>query len=227
MSDNKGITGYIFEGKEITTVKKPGRPPKIRNPDFYPQQRKTDAATLYCVYGDLAEVNKFTDVPIKVLQAWRNEPWWVEIQKQVYVQQNDKLSARISSVLDKAIDQLADRLDNGDQTYNPKTGEISRKPIEAKVLASMFETLSHQRRITRGEPTAITARIGVADRLNKLEEAFIRFAKAKQIEHGEIVDAIEEGEVQEDCEPEYQDGDAPRETSEASSRDSDEQSGKV
>lgn len=179
-------TGYHYEGKEIVAVKPAGNPKLYRNPDYYDQEKKTDAATLYCVYGEYGEVSKLTGVPIPVLKQWRDEPWWAEIAKKVFVEQNENLAARISSVLSKTIENLTDRLDNGDTTYNPKTGEITRKPIEAKVLASLFENLSHQRRITRGEPTAISARVGVDDRLKTLEDAFIRFAAAKQIEHEDI-----------------------------------------
>ena len=147
--------------------------------------RSIDAATLYCVYGDVEEVSKLTNVPASEIRKWRSEPWWIEIQKQIYIEQNERLSSRVSVVLDKTIEQLTDRLDNGDQTYNPKTGEITRKPIEAKVLTSLFDSLAHQRRITRGEPTAITAKVLVDDRLKQLEQAFIRFSTAKEISNDE------------------------------------------
>jgi hypothetical protein len=186
----KAYTGYKFEGKEIVAVRKGGAPKKYRNPTYFDQERKTDAATLYCVYGDLEEVSKLTDVPLQFLRQWKEEAWWVEIQKRVFVEQNDKLSSRISTVLNKSIEQIEERLTNGDQTYNPKTGEISRKPIEARVLASLFETLSHQRRITRGEPTAISARVSVDDRLVRLEKAFITYSQMKTVE-GEVKDAVE------------------------------------
>lgn len=179
-------SNYFYEGKEIVTIRRQGRPKLYKNPDFYDLDTKTDAVTVYCVYGDLLEVSKLTDVPLPELKKWKEEPWWAEIQKKVFVEQNERLSAKISNVLDKTITQIADRLDNGDQTYNPKTGEITRKPIEARVLSGLFETLSHQRRLTRGEPSAITARVGVDDQLKKLEEAFTRFAAAKEIE-GEVI----------------------------------------
>lgn len=175
-------SGYQYDGKEIVTIRQVGKPPKQgNNPLYFTQATKTEAATLYCVYGDVEEVSKLTDVPIPTLRTWRTEPWWIEIQKQVFVEQNEKLSAQIATVLEKSIVQITDRLEHGDQTYNPKTGEITRKPIEAKVLTSLFDSLSHQRRITRGEPTNITAKVQVDDRLKLLEEAFLRFASAKEI----------------------------------------------
>ena len=68
------------------------------------------------MYGDVDEVSKLTDVPVNVLREWKQEPWWVEIQRTIFVEQNDKLSTRISGVLDKALHHIVDRLDHGDQT---------------------------------------------------------------------------------------------------------------
>ena len=175
-------TGYTFEGKEIIAGRKRGRPPTwVRNPTFYPQDVKADAATLYAVYGDPQQVSELTNVPENLIREWRQEPWWVEIQKQVYAEQNDRLSSRISKVLDTTIQQLEDRLEFGDHCIVQKTGEVIIKPVDASVLAKMFENLAHQRRITRGEPTSISAKIGTDDRLKHLETAFLKFAAAKDI----------------------------------------------
>lgn len=179
-------SGYFYQGKEIITGRSRGRPPTyVRNPKFYPQFVKVDAATLYAVYGDTAQTAELAQVPESVIRGWKQEPWWIEIQKQVYQEQNEKLAARISSVLDSTITHLEDRLERGDEKLNPKTGEIVTVKVEASVLAKMFETMSHQRRITRGEPTSISAKIGVTDRLRTLETAFLRFAQAKEINYEE------------------------------------------
>lgn len=175
-------SGYFYQGKEIITGRSRGRPPTyVRNPKFYPQFVKVDAATLYAVYGDTAQTAELAQVPESVIRGWKQEPWWIEIQKQVYQEQNEKLAARISLVLDSTITHLEDRLERGDEKLNPKTGGIVTVKVEASVLAKMFETMSHQRRITRGEPTSISAKIGVTDRLRTLETAFLRFAQAKDI----------------------------------------------
>lgn len=185
--DQAKRTYYHLNGKEIVAARKVGRPKVYRNPEFFDMDTKTEAAALYCVYGDAKEVAKILLIPEKKIKEWKNEPWWFEVQKQIFVEQNEKLAAKLSSTLDRTIEELGDRLDHGDYTYNPKTGEVTRKPIEAKVVASIFDSLSHQRRITRGEPTSISQKVGVDDRLNRLEQAFLNFAAIKTIE-GEVVD---------------------------------------
>ena len=184
--DQAKRTYYMFKGKEIVAARKVGRPKVYRNPEFFDMDTKTEAAALYCVYGDAKEVAKILLIPEKVIKQWKQEPWWFEVQKQIFVEQNEKLAAKLSATLDRTIEEIQDRLDHGDYTYNPKTGEVTRKPIEAKVVASIFDSLSHQRRLTRGEPTSLAAKVGVDDRLKRLEEAFINFAHSKTIE-GEVV----------------------------------------
>lgn len=187
-------TGYYFQDKEIISGRKSGRPPTyIRNPKFFPQTTKIDAATLYAVYGDTKQVSELANVPESVIRGWKQEPWWIEIQKQVYTEQNEKLAARISVILNKTITHLEERLEHGDEVVVQKTGEIVTKKVDASVLAKMFENLAHQRRITRGEPTSISAKLGVDDRLKNLAEAFYKFTNAKDVTgEVEIVTVSEE-----------------------------------
>lgn len=184
--DQAKRTYYKYNGKEIVAARGRGRPKVYRNPAFYDMDRKTEAATLYCVYGNVKEVAKILDLPEKVLKEWKQEPWWFEIQKQVFIEQNEELAAKLSTTLAKTIDEINERLENGDYTYNPKTGNVTRKPMEAKVVAGIFDSLAHQRRLTRGEPTQLTAKVGVDDRLKRLEESFIKFAEHKIVE-GEVI----------------------------------------
>lgn len=174
-------SGYVYNGKEVVLRRKAGRPKLARNPKYFSQEKKVDAVTLYAVYGDLDEVSRLTDVPVATLRLWKQEPWWIEIIKQVYVEQNENLSSRISATLDKALIQLNDRLENGD-VYITQGGVSKRKPIDAKVLTNMFDSLVHRRQVVRGEPTSISANIGIEDRLDNLAKAFKRFAAAKEIE---------------------------------------------
>ena len=178
-------TGYFLDGQPIVTGRRRGRPLKAKhhNPELFPQQTKVDACTLYCVYGDFEKVSSLTKVPVEKLRAWHQEPWWVEIQKQVYVEQNENLSSRINIVLDKSLEEIKDRLENGDVYFDRKTGGTRRKPVDTKTLAILFDNLTTKRQLVRGEPTSISAKIGVEDRLAQLADSFEKFAKSRLIEH--------------------------------------------
>jgi hypothetical protein len=185
--DQAKRTYYQLHGKEIVAIRPRGRPKTFSNPEFQTMEVKTDAAALYCVYGSTKEVAKILHLEESLIKQWKTEPWWFEIQKQVFVEQNEKLASQLSQTLDKTMTELSDRLENGDYTYNPKTGDVTRKPIEAKVIISIFDSLAHQRRVTRGEPTSISAKIGVDDRLRLLQDAFIKFSQSKDITADAVV----------------------------------------
>lgn len=182
-------TGYFLDGKEIILGKRQGKPLKEarHNPTWFPQQTKVDACTMYCVYGDFDQVSALTKVPADILRVWHQEPWWVEIQKAVYVEQNENLSSRINMVLDKSLAEISERLELGDVFYESKTGEFKRKPVDTKTLAILFDNLTTKRQLVRGQPTSISAKIGIDERLNKLAESFEKFAASKLIEDGLVI----------------------------------------
>ena len=187
-TDPKG-SGYFFNGEELIVGRRRGRPLKAKhhNPEWFPQQTKVDACTLYCIYGDFDKVSELTKVPAEKLRGWHQEPWWVEIQKQVYVEQNENLSSRINQVLDKSLEEIADRLEHGDVFFDRKNGSFRRKPVDTKTLAILFDNLTTKRQLVRGEPTSISAKIGVEDRLAQLADSFEKFAKSRLIENGIVV----------------------------------------
>lgn len=177
-------SGYFLDGEEISTTPRRGRPLKAEhhNPNWFPQQTKIDACTMYCVYGDVDEVSKLTKVPVKYIRQWKEEPWWSEIQKKVFVEQNEKLGSRISSVLDKSLGEIEERLTNGDYLWDVRKSKLVRKPIDTKVLSNLFNNLVTRRQLIRGEPTSISNKLGVDDRLLHLAQQFEKFAKAREVE---------------------------------------------
>ena len=120
--------------------------------------------------------------------------------------------------------------------FDRKAGEFRRKPVETKTLAILFDNLTTKRQLVRGEPTSISAKIGVEDRLEQLKESFEKFAKSRLIENGTVVQeslteyeenqhAIEEGFQQENNIEQYQNRDEGGQTTEASNSNSTLQSG--
>jgi hypothetical protein len=92
------------------------------------------------------------------------------------------LASRISGVLDRSLDHLVDRLDNGDYLWDVRKSKLVRKPVDTKVLSNLFNNLVTRRQLIRGEPTSITTQVAVDDRLKLLAKQFEKFANATEIE---------------------------------------------
>jgi hypothetical protein len=176
------LTDYKLDDHEIILGKRRGPGFKFSNPNYYNLEQKTDACAMYCVYGDIDQVSELTGIPAKFIRDWKQESWWNEIQKKVFVEQNEKLAGRITGVLDKSLEHLVDRLDNGDYLWDVRKSKLVRKPVDTKVLATVFNTLVTRRQLIRGEPTSITTQVGVDDRLKLLAQQFEKFAAAKEVE---------------------------------------------
>ena len=176
------LSGYKLDDKEIILTKKRGPGFKFNNPSYFNLEQKTDACALYCVYGDIDQVSELTGIDPKFIRQWKDEPWWSEIQKKVFIEQNEKLASRISGVLDRSLDHLVDRLDNGDYLWDVRKSKLVRKPVDTKVLSNLFNNLITRRQLIRGEPTSITTQVAVDDRLKLLAAQFQKFANAKEIE---------------------------------------------
>ena len=176
------LSGYKLDDKEIILAKKRGPGFKFNNPSYFNLEQKTDACALYCVYGDIDQVSELTGIDPKFIRQWKDEPWWSEIQKKVFVEQNEKLASRISGVLDRSLDHLVDRLDNGDYLWDVRKSKLVRKPVDTKVLSNLFNNLITRRQLIRGEPTSITTQVAVDDRLKLLAAQFEKFALAKEVE---------------------------------------------
>ena len=187
------LSGYKLDDKEIILSKKRGPGFKFNNPSYFNLEQKTDACALYCVYGDVDQVSELTGIEPKFIRQWKDEPWWTEIQKKVFVEQNEKLASRISGVLDKSLEHLVDRLDNGDYLWDVRKSKLVRKPVDTKVLSNLFNNLVTRRQLIRGEPTSISTQVGVDDRLKLLAKQFEKFANAKEIE-GESYEEISSNE---------------------------------
>ena len=91
------MSGYKLDDKEIILTKKRGPGFKFNNPSYFNLEQKTDACALYCVYGDVDQVSELTGIDPKFLRQWRDEPWWSEIQKKVFIEQNEKLASSFNS----------------------------------------------------------------------------------------------------------------------------------
>jgi hypothetical protein len=191
---------------------------------WYSDNIKMKVACCYAVTGNSKRVSEMTKVPEGTIRAWKQTEWWHEIQSRIRLENNEELDTKLTRLVDKAVEQINDRLDNGDFIYNIKQDKLVRKPVGAKDLASITATTLDKRQLLRGEPTSRVQKVSENEKLVRLAEEFKKFALAKTIESTainiEVDNAIEDGLIEEGNLPEYQDGDGEWETTEASSGDS-------
>lgn len=171
---------------------------KIRNPKFFSDKKRLEAATLYAALGNIPKCAAMTKVPENILRKWVDEDWFLQIMSRIKREENVQLDRKITDAIDKAMDQLKDRIENGDTILNIKTGTKEKIPMGGRDLAIVTGTIFDKRQLIRGEATKIVDATTSEQQLELLAKKFIEFAKAKKRPVKDI-----EGEVLENDQQEY------------------------
>lgn len=163
----------------------------------YLLEDKVRAVIYFNVLKTLKEVYRITAIPYNTLLSWKKQEWWDKLEQQVITARNKELDTMMTNIMHKSMDELQDRLEYGDEVYNYKTGEMVRKKVGAKELATIVSTVWDKRELGRGNATSRSESISREEGLEKIEEQFKKFANAREID-GEAVREEKKNEEGED-----------------------------
>lgn len=163
------------------TNSEPVRARKAGKRIHYSDKEKLNAVCVFAVAGNSRRVAEITGVPEATIRAWKSTEWWNEAMSRIITEQDEELNSKLTKLVDKAVDAVNDRLDNGNYVYNPKLDKLIRKPVDAKELAIVTAISIDKRQLLRGQPTARIERVSQDERLQKLSDQFKKFANAQEI----------------------------------------------
>lgn len=87
-------------------------------------------------------------------------------------------ATKLSKIVDKALDSIDDRLDNGDFILNNKTGEVVRKPVGLRDAVNAASALMQRAEVIENmnkQERTIEATQSIEDQLKLLANEFARF----------------------------------------------------
>jgi len=145
--------------------------------------QRIGAVTTYLASGNMSLTSVATEIPLATLNRWKVAPWWKELVEQVRSEENLVLDAKLAKVVNRSVDELLDRVNDGDYQFDQKTGKIVRIPIKARDAAKITTDMIDRRQLLQGRQNDKKDNTKVEDRLLKLAEEFSRFAKAKVIQN--------------------------------------------
>ena len=146
----------------------------------WPVEKKIEAVTTWLTLGNLRQVAAVTGVSYGMIKQWRIAPWWKDIEAEVLASRRIATNTKLSKIVDKSLDVIDDRLDNGDFIYNVKTGEVNRKPVGLKDATTAANALMQRaailEKLTKDETIADT-QITIQEQLQSLALEFAKFNK--------------------------------------------------
>lgn len=170
---------------------------KPHQPGHWKESKRIEAVTTYLSTGNLSETARIIGVPIRTLETWKISDWWKEMVNKVQSDEDQQLDAKTSKIINKALDSLMDRIENGEYVYDQKTGQLKRAPAKLRDLNTAFNNLLDKRQLLRNKPTKIVEQQSTALQLQNLANQFAQFVKkeTKEMEYieGETVVQGEDG----------------------------------
>ena len=165
---------------------------KPHEPGHWSEKKQLEVVTTYLALGNLAETSRVCNVPLRTLDTWKKAPWWAELVTSIQSGEGQRADNKMSKTIDKALDLIMDRLEQGDYQYDQKTGRLVKVPLKARDLERVASGLFDKRQLIRKQPTNIKATdLGQADRLLQLAEQFATFANQKKLPEQVINEYIE------------------------------------
>lgn len=182
---------------EIKEIKLTNLTKRHKKNHMWPKEKKLQVVVQYLALGSLKLVSATTGMDYALLRQWKLQPWWKEFENEIRNTENLKLDTKLSSLVERSLEVVADRMQDGDHIYNQKTGQIIRKPVSMKDAAKVSVDLLTKRELLRGNATARTETnvIPMQDQLANLAKEFARMALGGKPSESENVIDVEMVEV--------------------------------
>jgi hypothetical protein len=170
----------------------------------WPVEKKIEAVTTWLALGNLRHTAASTGVSYGLIKEWKRMPWWKELEAEIVASRRIASATKLSKIVDKSLDVIDDRLDNGDFVYNSKSGEVHRKPVTLRDATTAANALMQRvaiiEKMNRDE-AVVEATATIQEQLQNLALEFAKFnrrdnSKAQTIEFKEESDNGEFGGVE-------------------------------
>ena len=158
---------------------------KRKQHGWYTDKKKLEVVTAYLILGKSNLVAATCGVPEGTVRAWKTEPWWDEIVDSIQAENDQELDAKLSARVEKALDIVQDRLDNGDFMFNPRTGEFVRRPVSLRDTWKVNKEMIDARLLLRKSQKETVSAEATADILKNLALEFAGMAR-KRMKDGTV-----------------------------------------
>ena len=161
---SKALTDYNFSGSK------------------YGVQERIQVAVAFLIHGNVSRTSEATGIPKTTIRDWRNTDWWGPLNDEVRAEKEHEFQAGFSRIVESAIGQVEDRLQNGDAKLvrGADGHEECRVPVSAKDAVVIAGISYDKLRLSLNLPTSIRA-VSEND-LNALGRKFEEIGKKYQHE---------------------------------------------
>lgn len=191
----------VIHKRDIPT-KNPGGRPRTgggsRKVPYWHEKDRIRAASVYGVTGKITKVVEITGIPAETLRRWKQEPWWNEVIDRIKVEKDEDFDQRLTNIIERSMDEIEDRLENGDSVYDNKTGKILKKPMGGKEIGVLTSIAFDKRDLIRRKQKTQVEQQSTKELLQSIANTvrdFVKITNQKTIE-GEVTHVQEEDPIE-------------------------------
>ena len=144
----------------------------------YPVEKRIELISRWLALGNMRQAAAMCNIDYELCKRWKREPWFGDMVAEIQAARKTKVDNKLNKIIDKALDLIEDRLDNGDFVHNQKTGEVYRKQVSLKEARGAANDLM-QRQVALSkleiEQKSSDNAATIADQLTFLKQQFAAF----------------------------------------------------
>lgn len=165
------------------------------SPSSYSWHKKIAVVEKFMALGNLRLVSELEEVPYPTLTDWKKSEWWPQLVDEIRSSRRNVKARKMSDILDKGLDAIADRLENGDYVLNNKTGRVVRRPCSLRDIQAMTNNLlARQVQLEELADRMEHKNNNVQDTLTTLAKEFTKWAQKQQrpgtAAVGDVIDVV-------------------------------------
>lgn len=156
----------------------------------YPPERILEVMTRYVTLGTYEKAVEGTGISAETVKSWKRQDWWPEVYAFASRMLDTRIEGQMTSIMETAIEQVKDRLLNGDYLVHQGRLTGERKPLDISDLTRTFGVMFDKRQLSRGLG-AIAGGTGSSP-MDKLEVIAKRLESAIEKRFGVTLDGVAE-----------------------------------
>ena len=153
--------------------------------------QRIEAVTLYMATGSPTQTCATLGIPLKTFEGWQCSVWFKEIKARLRDESHLKLDSRLEKIVQKSLNLIEDRLDNGNSVLDQKSGRVVKVPVNIRDGIKATTELMNRQDLIRKEPDKQVLEETIDNRLLKLAQQFAQFSKQVK----KPIEKVIEGEV--------------------------------
>lgn len=143
----------------------------------WPIEKKIEVVSQWLVLGNMKLVAASTGVGYDLIRAWKTQAWWKDLENEIRQTQNIEMDTKLSKIVERSLEAVLDRVENGDYFFDQKAQEVRRKPVTLRDVARVSVDILSKRELLRGNATERkeTSQVSVQEHLKMMMAEFARW----------------------------------------------------